>query len=304
MPTSYKDQFYEIDPYNPPPAGTAMNVLRLEMIDQNNDGDLDRFNGDSVDGVDITESYPGDRVWMDVPGEGLVLYTGITFYLDDGRQLFTPTDGQALEDGTLRFATGVTTQGPLDFADLGPTCFTAGMLVDTPTGRIPVERLEAGDLVTTLDSGARPLLHVARARHRAIGAAAPVRFAPGALGSPEAFAVSQQHRILLRGWRAEMFFGTEEVLVPARHMVNGDTIRIVEGGVVDYVHLLFARHEIVTAAGVPSESYFPGHALDHAGSAQQDEITRLFPDLVQGNPEGWRTARPVIRRHEALAAFV
>jgi hypothetical protein len=303
MPTSYKDQFYLIDPYNPPPNGTPMNFVRLEMVDQNDDGDLDRFDGDSVDGVDITQSYPGDRVWVDVPGTGLVLYTGITFYLADGRQVFTPTDGQVLENGTLRFATGVTTQGPLDFNNIGPTCFTPGMMIETPSGCIPVERLEPGDLVTTLDHGAQPLLHLSRARHRALGHAAPVHFAPGALENIEPFAVSQQHRILVRGWQAEMFFGADEVLVPARHMVNGDTIRIVEGGVVDYIHLLFARHEIVTAAGVPSESFFPGHAVDQVGAAVQDEMARLFPGLSCAKAEGWRTARPVMRRHEALAAF-
>ena len=94
MATSYTDQFFTIDPYNPPPAGTAMNFTRLTLIDQNDDDDFDRLDNDSVDGFDITSSWPGDTVTVDVPGVGFVTYTGVTFYLSDGRQVFTPNDGQ------------------------------------------------------------------------------------------------------------------------------------------------------------------------------------------------------------------
>jgi len=141
MPTTYTDQFYLMDPYNPPPVGTVLNFSVLNLTDQNDDNDFDRFNNDRVDGVDITASYPGDIVTVNVPGVGNITYTGTTFYLADGRQAFTPTDGQVLENGTLVSSSGVTTQGPLTVPEMGPTCFTPGAMIDTGSGARLVETL-------------------------------------------------------------------------------------------------------------------------------------------------------------------
>jgi len=43
MPTSYTDQFFIIDPFNPPASGTTMNFVTYTFVDQNDDGDIDRF---------------------------------------------------------------------------------------------------------------------------------------------------------------------------------------------------------------------------------------------------------------------
>ena len=61
MPTSYSDQFFVIDPYSPPPAGTAMNFVNYTLIDQDDDLDFEAAGGDTVNGSDITNSWPGDR---------------------------------------------------------------------------------------------------------------------------------------------------------------------------------------------------------------------------------------------------
>jgi hypothetical protein len=101
MPTTYNDQFYVIDPYAPPPVGTTLVAQRFDLVDQNDDGDVDRFNGDSIDGSDIRSSYPGDTVSVTLPNGTTVTHTGITFYLADGREVFTPTDGSILQTGTF-----------------------------------------------------------------------------------------------------------------------------------------------------------------------------------------------------------
>jgi hypothetical protein len=303
VPTTYNDQFYTFDPANPPPAGAAVNFVRFDLVDQNDDGDIDRFDNDSVGGLDVVNSWPGDTVTIDVPGTGTVTYTGTTFYLADGQRVFTPTDGQALEAGTFVSSTFVNTQGPLLVGDLGPVCFTPGTLIEVPGGRCPVDRLSPGDPVLTRDHGPRPLRHVARARFAAQGAAAPVRFARGALGNDRAFEVSQQHRMLLTGWRAELLFGEAEVLVPAVHLVDGHRIRLRTGGTVEYLHLIFDRHEIVIADGIPSESCFPGPALmARADRAAQAELQCLFPGLegrIEAAAAPPRAARRVLRAHEA-----
>ncbi len=62
MPTSFNDIFYVMDPANPPPIGTYLDIETFLVTDNNNDGDIERRGGDRVDGVDIRRAYPGDTV--------------------------------------------------------------------------------------------------------------------------------------------------------------------------------------------------------------------------------------------------
>lgn len=299
MPTTYKDQFFELDPANPPGFGTAISFVRLEMVDQNDDGDLDRFNGDSVNGLDITQSWPGDTLTIFVPGQGLITYTGITFYLSGGNPVFTPTDGQVLQNGTFITSTFVNSQGPLDVGDLGPTCFVPGTGILTPSGERMVEDLRAGDLVTTRDNGDRVLRWIGFNDVDADDSNAPVVFEKGVLGLTRSLAVSPQHRMVISDWRAAYFFGHSEVFAAAKHLVNGQTVRRRYGGRVRYYHLLFGGHEILTANGALSESYFPGHAATRSDRRTQAEVYALFPALQLQELAGSQTARPVIRSREA-----
>ena len=298
MPT-YTDQFFILDPYSPPPAGTALNFSLFDLVDQNNDSDFDRFDNDSVDGSDITRSWPGDTVTVNVPGVGNITYTGVTFYLADGRQVFTPNDGQILQNGTLVSTTAVTTEGPLTVPELGPPCFTPGTMIETDRGERRVEDLQPGDLLRTRDNGLQAILWIARTKVRAVGDLAPIRFASGALGNTRDLLVSPQHRMLIDDWRAAFFCGCNEVFAAAKHLVNGREVTRVEGGVVEYIHLLLARHDVVYSNGIPTESYFPEHALGAADRAARVELQALFGDLAGGPVGLGRTAHPVSHRREA-----
>lgn len=301
MPTSFTDQFFVIDPYSPPPSGTAMNFSVFTLIDQNDDNDIDRFNNDSVDGFDVVSSWPGDVVTVNVPGVGNITYTGTTFYLSDGRQVFTPTDGQVLQNGTLVGATGVTTQGPLDVTtDLGPACFTRGAMINTIDGPRAIETLKPGDFVMTRDNGPQEIRWIGRQVMRAIDKFAPIRFCKGSIGNTKDITVSQQHRMLITGWQAELFFGEEEILVAAKHLVNHDTIHVSKQQTVEYLHLLFDDHEIIEGDGVYSESFFPGHAIDGADQMMCQEIMEIFPELSKRPVESWKLARPEVRKFEAM----
>ena len=86
-------------------------------------------------------------------------------------------------------------------------------------------------------------------------------------------------------------------------MVNDSTIRIEEGGEVEYFHMLFDKHEIVFAEGIPSESFHPGQqgwkALD---TAARDEILMLFPELEDGDFAAYgAAARVSLKDHEGRA---
>jgi hypothetical protein len=184
-------------------------------------------------------------------------------------------------------------------------CFTFGTLVDTPDGLRLIEDLCPGDLVTTLGNGSQPLRWAGNRRVSApemqrLPDLAPVEFATGAIGNSRPLLVSPQHRILLNDWRAQVYFGEDEVLIPAKAMVNGTTIRqVTPPDGVTYVHLLFDRHEILISEGALSESFHPGEAGLHALDAvQRRELELLFPGLEL---ERRRAAFPIVKLAEARA---
>ena len=296
----YKDQFFIIDPSAPPAAGTTMNFVRYRLTDANNDNDFDRNNNDLINGSDITSSYAGDTVRINVPGVGNVTYTGTTFYLANGQVVFTPNDGQVLRNGTFVSSTFVNGQGPLLVSQLGPACFTAGTMIRVPGGAVAVDRLAPGDLVETMDHGAQPLRWVGGRTVDGTGALAPVRFARGAMGNERALLVSPQHRMLWQGAAAELLFAEPQVLVPALHLVGMTGVRREPMAQIRYLHLLFDRHEIVFSEGAPSESFHPGGEMLARDRALRSEIAALFPDCpgLQAGSEV-PVARPVLVAHEA-----
>ncbi len=296
VPTSYVDQFYDFDPANPPPPGSSVAVSQYTLVDNNSDGDVDRFSNDRINGSDVVQSWPGDVVTINVPGVGDVTYTGITFYLANGQRVFTPTDRQVLEAGSFVSSSFVNTQGPLVVpGDLGPPCFTPGTLIGTPAGEVAVEALEIGHSVLTRDGGAAAIVWTGCRRVPATGPLAPVRIAAGTLGNRRDLLVSPQHRMLVRGWRAELHAGRAEVLVAAVHLVNGTTIVRAPMPEVSYLHFMLARHEIVFAEGAATESLDPAGDL----ASQDREIVRLFPELGTGH--GGATVLPTVRGFEGRA---
>jgi len=293
MPT-YDTRFYFMDPANPPAGGTALNYSVLSITDNNSDGDFDRFNGDSVNGVDISSSYSGDVITVNVPGTGNVTYTGTTFYLANGQVVFTPEDGQPLKNSTfVQTESFENTQGPLFDTELGPACFTAGTRIETENGPVSVEELRPGVRVKTLDSGYQSILWIGDTRMRAAGEHAPIRFAKGAIGNDAALSVSPEHRMLVTGWKAQLLTGEDEILIAAKHLVNGDTICRVPGEHVHYFHLLFDRHHIIESHGALSESFYPGHAA-HLPSAEA-RLSEMAPIAMIDR----RLARPELKGFEA-----
>ncbi|MGB3313313.1 MAG: Hint domain-containing protein, partial [Albidovulum sp.] len=280
MPTTYKDQFYSLNPSNPPLFGSSVTFTRLTLTDQNDDDDFDRFDGDSIGGVDIVRSYPGDTVTINVPGVGNVTYTGVTFYMQGGGRYFTPTDGQVLMDGTFVSSTWAQGQGALLVSELGPACFTRGTLIRVPGGAVAVETLKAGDLVDTLDHGPQVLRWVGQQDVIGRGDLAPVVIAAGVLGNERELRVSPEHRMLMTGWLAELHFGEDEVLVAAKHLIGMPGITRQEQAETAYLHLLFDRHEIVFAEGAPSESLHPSSWMIAQDSALRAEIIAVFPELL------------------------
>ena len=233
-------------------------------------------------------------------GPVITLYA-VNVGTSNGVGLIGPPD--ALQAGVTYVVVGAQDGPSIPFASLA--CFTYGTLIDTPSGARLIEELDAGDLVTTLCNGSQPLRwvgsrQVAQAEMLANPALRPVLFEVGAVGNSRPLLVSPQHRMLLNDWRAQVYFGQDQVLIAAKSLVNGKTIRQVlpEAGVT-YCHLLFDRHEVILAEGALSESFHPGEqGLDALDEAQRREIDALFPAL---SLEARRAAFPIVRPSEARA---
>ncbi|SMO42318.1 Ca2+-binding protein, RTX toxin-related [Thalassovita litoralis] len=179
-------------------------------------------------------------------------------------------------------------------------CFKAGTRIETPHGPRRIEDLRPGDPVITRDNGVQPVRWAGRRRVPGQGEFAPIRFAPGTVGNHRALIVSPQHRILHHSPAATLLFNSTEVLVAARHLVNGKTIRQVEKDQIDYVHILFDRHEIIFAEGAASESFHPGrHGLNGVMGSAREELFALFPELRSDPDSFGDTARPCLREYEA-----
>ena len=132
----------------------------------------------------------------------------------------------------------------------------------------------------------------------------PVRIRAGALGleqPDEEILVSPDHQILVRGRRPLALFNEPEVLVAARHLVDGKSIQVdVHMREVTYVHLLFERHEIITANGIASESFHPASAnLDQLDAADREGLLGLLPDLAEDRMAYGGYARRALRKSEA-----
>ncbi|MDX8352818.1 Hint domain-containing protein [Cognatiyoonia sp. IB215182] len=185
------------------------------------------------------------------------------------------------------------------------TCFGRGTMIMTPTGAVTVERLQAGDLVNTLDDGPCPLRWVGS---RVVEPAeinqrpewTPVVVTAGALGRgrPNAdLILSPCHRVLISDAKADLLFGVGEALVPAKFLVGQlDGVRNASvDGSVCYYHLLFDAHQIVTSNGLCTESFHPAQrTISKFDRAARREVLSLFPDLSK-----LPTARRVLKRYEA-----
>jgi hypothetical protein len=111
----------------------------------------------------------------------------------------------------------------------------------------------------------------------------PALIAPRALGNREALLVSEQHAFILPDAAGQPW------LVRARHLAWFAPALARIGAPCDlvYHHLRLARHEVIFAAGAPTESMYPGPAVRRMlGARCWAEIARVVPQLAWLDDEG------------------
>jgi Ca2+-binding RTX toxin-like protein len=204
------------------------------------------------------------------------------------------SDNTSIAGGSLQFD-GVDADD-LTEDNVNIACFVAGTLIETQNGQVAVEDLQEGQMILTLDHGFQPLRRLLTSTVPAHGRLAPIVFSKSVMGAHQELAVSPMHRMFVSDWRAEMMFGDVEVLVPAVHLINGETIYRRPAVLVTYVHILFDAHEIVLAEGIPSESFHPN--LEGAEADQtRAELLEIFPDFAPAGPV--KTARRILKGYES-----
>lgn len=269
--------------------------------------DLTANDSNSAGGVLTITKINGVDV---VAGSQVTLPSGLDILVNgDGTitVITDPTDGpgSASFSYEIKNADGVTDVGFVTGKVL--PCFVAGARITTARGLIPVEQIEVGDMVLTLDDGLQPVRWCGGRIVPSKGGHGAVVIPPGALGDHGGLRVSPQHRLHLTGWRAELYCGETEVLVRATHLVQSGVLRQDRSGVpVSYHHLLFDRHQIICAEGLWSESYYPGPAtMATFDRATQDEIFALFPELAADRAFGYGpSARPEASAQAAALLFL
>lgn len=227
---------------------------------------------------------------LNVKNSGGTVLQSITFdvgSMNYGSALFSVTENLANSQATVK-ASGVQ-----------PPCFTAGTQIKTQAGEVPVEHLVAGDIVHAHFAGTAPIVwighrHVDCRRHPEPANVWPVRV------SAHAFGPRMPNRDLVLSPDHAVF--VDDVLIPIKHLINGETIVQERVATVTYYHVELGEHDVLLADGMPAESYLENGdraAFDNAG-----RVVALHPDFGMSRWEALGCAPLVVTgsKLDAVAA--
>jgi hypothetical protein len=137
--------------------------------------------------------------------------------------------------------------------ETAPVAVLQAMIAGTPVltldGALPVDYLQPGDRVLTR-AGVRRLKQV---EVTVVRNARVVHVAHGTLGVDRPSAdvtVSAGQEILIRDWRARALYGTDQALVPAARLADGEYIRSETLGEARFFTLGFEEDAVIYAGGL------------------------------------------------------
>ncbi len=223
--------------------------------------------GSSIDLTGLIDDGNINPVWSGTPKGG-------TLTINDGTVASTSLFLTGIQNGATFSVESDAGGGTVISTDNVP-CFAAGTRVRTERGDRLVEGLEVGDIVLTGKDRRKATIvwlgyrHVSARRHPHPENVWPVRIAAEALadGVPARDVwLSPEHAVFLHG-----------VLVPARHLINGATIRQIAVPEITYWHVELAEHALLTTEGMLSESYLD---VGNRGDFEGLGVVALHPDFM------------------------
>lgn len=188
------------------------------------------------------------------------------------------------------------------FAQVACVSFSRGTRITLATGaQVPIEELQVGDRVLTRDDGPQQVRWIGQSTVRATGDFAPIVIRAGTLNNQGDLVVSPNHRLFVYQRSDEIKAGRAELLVRARHLINGDSVTVREGGFVDYYQLLFDRHHIIYAEGIAAESLLIDPRTRPALPAELlDRLGALLPGHDAGGLRDLDVQKALLDRPDAI----
>lgn len=282
-----------------------------DIVLDGNGGDVDPDTTVTIDGVSYnfiveqTGDLPiGNGKVPDVLEGSQVTVIPYIDLAGDYQRLFFVTDGSGtfeLMDSSGNGAVALTNVDPAPTAVY--ICFCGGTVVLTPSGYRKVETLKAGDLVVTDTGAAVPILWCGHSRAsvadmRADPSRRPVRIMADAIAPGVPFAdlsVSAQHRVVIEGVWAELYFGEPTVMMPAKYLVGTLAQTDMPSEDVIYHHILLEEHEVLITNGLMTESFQPSLRSYNGISPQ---MRRSLSDMVSKE-----RLQSLFRRKDAMIAL-
>lgn len=176
----------------------------------------------------------------------------------------------------------------LRLSDMLCLSFHRGTRIVLASGaQVPIEQLVPGTKVLTREHGPQAIRWIGRTTLRARGSFAPVVITAGTMGNEADLIVGPHHRLFVYQRKKLPGLQTSELLVQARHFVDGETVYRREAGYAEYFSLVFDRHEIIYAEGIPVESLMVNEAsVASLPSELADALRKNLPGLSQAQHFG------------------
>ena len=241
-------------------AGEGNDVVRAgsgdDVVDAG-EGDDSVGLGSGSDTVVFSADFGADVIEDFRPGEDVIDLTAFGDITSLDQLTFTEDNGSTVITAP-GFSGSITVRGATadelrSGSSIEVACYGRGTMILTATGERPVEELQIGDEVMTVDGVLRPVRWLG---HRSFSARflrngsrlLPVTIRAGALGENlpnRDLSVSPGHSMLVDG-----------KLVNADLLLNGvSVVRAPLGETIDYVHVELDSPDAVIANGAPSETY-------------------------------------------------
>ena len=169
------------------------------------------------------------------------------------------------------------------FAQVACVSFARGTHITMSSGEQRlIEDLRIGDRILTRDDGVQEIRWIGQTTVRAVGEFTPIKIHAGTLNNENDLIVSPDHRLFIYQRSDEVGAGRSELLVKARHLVNGFTVTLMEGGFVDYFQLLFDSHQIIYAEGIAAETML----IDpRTKPVLPEELSQALGEVIPGHSD-------------------